>query len=92
MRTRLLSATATSIMPREGRPRRRHTISRFTLAARQSIQEEMSPLIAQAKKAGLILYLSCQQRSFDPVALQKEMKAGRYCMGSNWWQLREAIS
>lgn len=101
MRTRMLSATAASNVPpfymadgvhsreRLRSRRRKHKISRFTLAARAQIRESMASMINHAKRQGLVLYLPCQQRAFDPVELQKEMAAGRYCWGPRWFQLRE---
>lgn len=97
MRTRMLSATARSIVPRtghrarKGSARRSHTISRFTIIARSSIRDSMAPMIRQAKRAGQVIVLRTQPGvSFDPVVLQKEMARGRFCMGPNWWILAEA--
>lgn len=90
MRSRGLSVTAKSIMPRGGRPRRRHKISPKVRIAQASIRETMAEVIRSAKRAGHNLYLAVQDRTFDPVELQKEMAAGRFVMGRNWWQIREA--
>ena len=104
MRTRMLSATARSkVSPfyvadgRTSRERRRghrrhHRISRHTLIARQSIREDMAPMIRAAKKAGVDIYLPCQDRWFNPVDLQKEMARGRFCMGPRWFRVDQVAA
>ena len=55
--------------------------------ARATIQVEMHPIIAKAKREGRNLILPCQGRTFTTQELEKEWVKGRYIWGPQWWRL-----
>ena len=67
---------------------KRKQINPFVLRARLTIVESMQPMLAQAKRDGLILWNRYQNVSFTPTELQKLMAEGRYIWGPDNWELR----